>query len=208
MKFKRDSCALITIDMQNDFVLPGSPAEIPGSVKVIPNILKLLSHFRALRAMIVHVVRFYLPDGSNVDLCRREKIKKGASIVRPGTKGSDLVKDLKPSDSVPLDSEALLKGSIQSIGSQEFAMYKPRWGAFYGTPLEKFFRENRIESLVFCGCNFPNCPRASIYEASERDFEVALISDAVSAIYDKGIKELQNISVIVQPAARIKRLVS
>ena len=79
MKFKRGSCALITIDMQNDFVLPGSPAEIPGTLKVVPKIVKLLNHFRALGAVIVHVVRFYLPDGSNADLCRREKIRNGAA---------------------------------------------------------------------------------------------------------------------------------
>ncbi len=45
------------------------------------------------------------------------------------------------------------------------------------------------------GNNFPNCPRTSIYEASERDFKVGLATDAMSRIYDRGIEELKNIGV-------------
>ena len=37
---------------------------------------------------------------------------------------------------------------------------------------------------MFCGCNFPNCPRTSIYEASERDFRVVLARDAISGFPD------------------------
>ena len=51
-------------------------------------------------------------------------------------------------------------------------MYKPRWGAFYNTLLEKQLHNMKVNSLVVCGCNFPNCPRTTIYEASERDFKI------------------------------------
>jgi len=45
------------------------------------------------------------------------------------------------------------------------------------------------------GCNFPNCPRATIYGASMRDFRTVMITDAVSGVYDQGIKELNGIGV-------------
>ena len=48
---------------------------------------------------------------------------------------------------------------------------------------------------MFCGCNFPNCPRTSIYEASERDFRVVLAHDAISGLYERGERELANIGV-------------
>jgi hypothetical protein len=41
----------------------------------------------------------------------------------------------------------------------------------------------------------PNCPRTTIYEASERDFRIILAKDATSIIYDLGLQELQNIGV-------------
>ncbi|MBF0636625.1 isochorismatase family protein [Prosthecochloris sp. N3] len=51
------------------------------------------------------------------------------------------------------------------------------------------------DTLVFSGCNYPNCPRASIYEASERDFRVVLAKDAMSQLYPKGEEEMKNIGV-------------
>jgi hypothetical protein len=61
---------------------------------------------------------------------------------------------------------------------------------------------------VFCGCNFPNCPRTSIYEASERDFRVVLAQDAISGLYDKGLEELENIGVSLLPTNAITELVA
>jgi hypothetical protein len=52
---------------------------------------------------------------------------------------------------------------------------------------------------AFAGCNFPNCPRTSIYEASERDFRIVVIDDAVSGLYDRGRAELEGIGVRVMP---------
>ena len=52
---------------------------------------------------------------------------------------------------------------------------------------------------MFAGCNFPNCPRTSIYEASERDYRVVLVEDAVSGIYDIGRREMVNIGVSLMP---------
>jgi nicotinamidase-related amidase len=48
---------------------------------------------------------------------------------------------------------------------------------------------------VFTGCNFPNCPRTSVYEASERDFRIVVLEDALSGLYPQGRKELENIGV-------------
>jgi len=74
-------------------------------------------------------------------------------------------------------------------------MYKPRWGAFYDTLLDSHLHRLGVDTLVFTGCNFPNCPRTSIYEASERDFKVVLVEDAISGLYPKGIEEMLNIGV-------------
>ncbi len=197
-KLNQGSVALVTIDVQNDFTLPGAPAEIQGTLQVIPRIVQLLQAFRESNKLVVHVVRLYLPDGSNIDLCRREVVRSGKKMVIPATEGAELVGDLKPSKSIRLDPKLLLQGKVQPIGNQEFVVYKPRWGAFYRTPLEQFLKERGIDSLVFCGCNFPNCPRASIYEASERDFRLAVATDAVSGIYEQGLKELERIGVSLQ----------
>ena len=54
-----------------------------------------------------------------------------------------------------------------------------------------------VNTLVVCGCNFPNCPRTSVYEASERDLRVVLVEDAISGLYEQGRREMENIGVTV-----------
>jgi len=187
--------ALVTIDVQRDFSIPGSPAEIPGTMSVVANIVKLLNAYRTRGRPIVHIVRLYLSDGSNVDLCRRELIESGKELARPGSAGAELVQELLPTSGTELNCPHLLGGGIQMLGPREVVIYKPRWGAFFGTPLHDHLDKLQVNTLVICGCNFPNCPRTTIYEASERDFRIILVEDAVSGIYQQGKDELQNIGV-------------
>ncbi|UZJ41232.1 cysteine hydrolase [Prosthecochloris sp. SCSIO W1101] len=187
--------ALLTIDVQRDFVLPGAPAEIVGSEDVVPGITKLLGAFREAGKPIIHIVRLYQPDGSNADLSRRELVRSGKSIVLPGSQGAELLTELLPGPDVKLDCSLLLAGGIQEIGSDEVVIYKPRWGAFFQTPLEQHLAGLEVNTVVISGCNFPNCPRTTIYEASERDFKVVLADDAVSGFYRQAGQELLNIGV-------------
>ena len=190
-----ESSTLITIDSQNDFSLPGAPAYISGTEDAVPNMLRLLKVYRDHALPIVHVVRLYQRDGSNVDVCRRRLIEEGISIVIPETEGAELVSALKPDNGVRLDAASLLAGNFQQIGRREYVMYKPRWGAFYQTRLEHFLNDLGSDTLVFCGCNYPNCPRTSIYQASERDFRIVLAQDAISQLYPKGEEEMGQIGV-------------
>ena len=82
-------------------------------------------------------------------------------------------------------------------------MYKPRWGAFFQTPLQAHLEGLGVSTLVFCGANFPNCPRTSIYEASERDFRIVVATDAISGLYERGRAELANIGVSLMSAAEL-----
>lgn len=191
----RDRSVLITIDTQNDFSLHGAPAEIPGTMAVVPNIRRGLEAFRRKGLPIIHVIRLYLPDGSNVDVARRKLLQDGARIVNPGSSGAELVSDLKRSDADRLDSAALLAGRFQRVGPKEWVIYKPRWGAFYGTSLADRLRELGVDTIVLAGCNYPNCPRTTLYEASERDFRLVMLTDGVSGIYDKGLQEMKSIGV-------------
>lgn len=138
-----------------------------------------------------------------MDLCRRLSVEDGARVLACGTQGSQLAPQLLPVPGQSLDHELLLAGGIQALGPREDAIYKPRWGAFYDTPLEHHLREQQVTTLVFCGCNFSNCPRTSIYEASERDFRIALPRDAVSGLYERGKRELANIGVSLASAAEL-----
>lgn len=188
--------ALITIDTQRD-VLDGGQVEILGTTAALPCMRLLTEAFRRSGQPIIHIVRLYQPDGSNVDLCRRQAVQEGARMLSVGSEGAQLASDLLPDPNIRLDADLLLSGGVQSLESDEAVIYKPRWGAFFRTPLEAHLRERGVSTLVFAGCNFPNCPRTSIYEASERDFRVVVARDAISGLYGRGEDELRGIGVRV-----------
>jgi nicotinamidase-related amidase len=191
------SAALVVIDVQHDFYTDTAPLHIEGTRAAIPAMARLAAGFRDHALPIVHVVRLYRPDGSNADLVRKQAIERGARIAVPGSAGSQIAPELLPNP-VELDHELLLSGELQQIGPREHVVYKPRWGAFYQTSLERHLRDTGSDTVVFAGCNFPNCPRTSIYEASERDFRIVLVSDALSGLDDRGIEECRGIGVDVR----------
>jgi len=189
-----DKLAIITIDMQRD-TLDGRKLEIKGTSEIVDNLRKVVNQARQKGILIVHIVRIYLEDGSNAEPVRKEVILSGNKILSPGDEGTELFQEVLPEPDIKLDHATLLAGQSQKIGDNEIILYKPRWGAFYNTGLDQTLKKAGIESVCFIGVNFPNCPRTSIYEASERDYQVFAISDAISGIYDQGKKELHNIGV-------------
>jgi nicotinamidase-related amidase len=199
-----DGAALVIIDTQQD-VLDNGALPVAGTSAALPAMRRLLDAFRRAQRPIVHVVRIYERDGSDADLCRRELLREGAPILIRGSSGSQIASELLAEPGVELDAGLLLGGGVQKLGPHEVAIFKPRWGAFYRTPLEEHLRGQDVSTVVFAGCNFPNCPRTSIYEASERDFRVVLVRDAISGLYERGEHELAGIGVRLLSAADVEQ---
>lgn len=192
--------ALVTIDMQRDF-LSESRFGLAGTTEIVPALRELVDAFRAARRPIVHIVRLY--RGDDVDLVRRTLVGAGAEMLRPGSEGRLLAPGLLIGDGPGLDDDLLLGGRPQPLGPHEYALFKPRWGAFYRTPLDEMLREREVDTVVFAGCNLPNCPRASIVEASERDYRVVLATDAISRATEQGLREVAGLGVVLLDVAAI-----
>ncbi len=54
--------------------------------------------------------------------------------------------------------------------------------------MERHLQNLDINTLVICGCNFPNCLRTTTYKASELDFKIVMIKYAKSLLYDRVIR--------------------
>ncbi|AEV84498.1 cysteine hydrolase [Actinoplanes sp. SE50] len=189
------NAALVTIDLQVDFAEGGAGA-IPGTTAVLPAVRRLAAGFRRAGLPIVHMIRLYVPGGADVDPPRRAFVAAGGQLVAPGTAGSALLPGVT-GDSGPfaLDAAELLAGRAQSVRTAEIVLFKPRWGAFYRTDLEERLREAGVDTVVVAGCNLPNCPRATVFEASERDFRTVLPVDAISQVTAERVTDLARIGV-------------
>ncbi|NND54570.1 MAG: cysteine hydrolase [Gammaproteobacteria bacterium] len=194
-----DRIALLTIDVQAD-TLDGQPFEIPGTSDALPRIAALCDAFRARSRPLVHVLRLYRPNGSNAELCRRGPLQAGQQFFLAGQPGRLIAPELLPLDAAEPDDDSLLKGRLQALGPAEWYSYKPRWGAFYGSGLEAHLQALGITTVVIAGCNYPNCVRATVYEASARDFRVVAITDGISNFTEHGWAELESIGINILSA--------
>ncbi len=197
---QKGTAALLTLSAQQDFVRPESPYRASGVLRVRPALRRLTEGFRAHRAPLFHAVRLYRPDGSNVDACRRQAVEEGLRVFMPGTLGAELLDEVKPAASARLDPSSLLDGGFQELGPAECAFYRPRWGAFHGTALEARLERLGVTTLVICGFNFSTAMRATIYEASARDFRIVLVTDAVGNASQEGICELGRMGIYLMPS--------
>jgi len=200
-----ESSALLVIDVQADF-LDGGAYTIAGTSDRLPRMVELVMAYRSAALPIVHAIRLY--DGDDVDLVRRAAVRAGMRMVRPGSPGAQIAPQLRPNPDLTLDSDALLAGKLQKVGDNEVVMWKPRWSAFYRTPLDDHLRQLGVDTVVLAGCNFPNCPRAALFDASQRDYRVVVVEDATSRLTPERLADAVALGVHALPTETVVRHVS
>lgn len=172
--------ALVIVDMQNDFVLPGAPACVAGAQATVPCISRLLGFFREKKFPIFHVVREYRADGSDIEINRLDGFLHRQPYLVPGTKGCEIVDALKP-----------LEG--------EYRVVKNRYSCFMNTEMDFMLRRIGATHLVVCGTQYPACIRSTIFDAVCYGYSVTNIVDATSAqtpeIAKANIFDIRNIGV-------------
>mgnify|MGYP000703378922 CR=1 FL=1 len=190
--------ALVLVDVQNDFVF--GTAAVAGTAELLDTMARLADVFRAAHRPIVHVVRLYVPGSSDADPPRRAAVEAGHQIVAPHTDGAAVPAALLTH---PLDYESLLNGGIQHVAPNEVVLFKPRWSAFFRTALDEHLRDAAVNTVIVAGCNLPNCPRATLFDASERDYRAALVTDATSQVTPERLADLELIGVELLTTADI-----
>ncbi len=154
--------ALLIIDMQNDFVLPSGSAHIPNACETIPAICRILTIFRERKLPVFHVIRSYRADGSDIEITRREAFMAGPTYIVPGTHGAQIVDELQPAE-------------------DEYVIIKARFSAFFATELDLILRRLRIERVVICGTQYPNCIRATAFDSLSHGYDTAVVLEGTSA---------------------------
>ena len=180
MKGAKEIFALIIIDMQNAFVFPEHPGSAAGARAVVPRIQEMLHAFRSAGMPVFHIVREYREDASDVEKFRVQKFLAGAVYAVPGTRGCEIVDELRP-----------LSG--------EYRIVKKRFSAFMNTELDLVLRRLDVEGLVICGTQYPNCIRTTVYDAVAYDYAVTVLTDATfaesSEIAEANIRDMRNVGV-------------
>lgn len=158
--------ALLIIDMQKDFTLPGAPFYVDTGLRVLPKVKQVLEGFRAAGMPVVHVFRYYRADGSDVEITRYDGfVEAGGGCVR-GTEGAEILDEIKP-----------IEG--------EYLIVKQRWSAFFQTELDNLLKRLDVDQVVLTGVQTPNCIRGTAWDANSLDYEVLVVTDATGAKTDE-----------------------
>jgi nicotinamidase-related amidase len=178
LEFDLTKTALLILDMQRDFVLPGGFGEALGNdvtplQATIAPTRRVLDAARRLSMMIIHTREGHRQDLSD---CPPSKLGRGRGKTRigdPGPMGRILVRGEIGHDIVP--------ELYPKLG--ETVIDKPGKGAFYATDLELILRNRRIVTLIVCGVTTEVCVNTSVREANDRGFECVVLSDCVGSYF-------------------------
>jgi nicotinamidase-related amidase len=170
--FELESVALVVIDMQRDFLMPGGFGESLGNDvsqlrRTIEPLAALMAAWRAAGLPIIHTREGHLPDLSD---CPPTKLARGAigqegafgRILIRGEYGHDIIDELQP-----IEGEAVVD--------------KPGKGAFYATELQELLEKDGIKSLVVTGVTTEVCVHTTVREANDRGYECLILSDCTGA---------------------------
>jgi hypothetical protein len=83
-------------------------------------------------------------------------------------------------------------------------MYRHGWRGLFNTVSERHSHNLDVNTVTLCGCNFPDCHRTNIYEASERDIRIVQVKDARPVIYEIALQDLKNIEVSVMSKTYVR----
>lgn len=175
---KLQSCALIIIDMQRDFVLPGGFGETLGNDvspcnAIVPRVARLLSAFRLANLPVIHTRECHKPDLSDCPPTKRERGNPNLRIGDDGPMGRILIAGEEGADIVP---------ELYPVDG-ELVIDKPGKGAFYRTGLDNTLRERGISQLIFAGVTTEVCVQSSMREANDRGFEGLLVTDCTESYF-------------------------
>ncbi|WP_067820959.1 cysteine hydrolase family protein [Nocardia inohanensis] len=176
--FDTESTALLVIDMQRDFLLPGGFGESLGNDvsllrAVIEPLARLMAAARAAGMPVIHTREGHLPDLSD---CPPAKLLRGnpaqrigdigrfGRILVRGEYGHDIIDELAPV-------------------AGEIVIDKPGKGAFYATGLAGVLERNGIRSLLVTGVTTEVCVHTTVREANDRGYECLVVSDCVGSYF-------------------------
>ena len=173
-RFVPGQTALVVIDMQNTFVKPGAPAEVPKARDIVDNINRLAARLRDLGVKVIWVTH----ANSSVDgksdwsgffdyFVAAEVRERTIESVKPGAEGQEIWPGLQ-------------------VDGGDIRLFKNRYSGLISgsSSLERVLRSHRIDTLLIAGTKTNVCCEATGRDAMMLDFKTVMLSDCCAALSD------------------------
>lgn len=172
-------CALVVVDMQNDFCHPDgwfatSGTDIAYAREVISNVAELIGSARNREVPVIHLhwgVRADTLELSTSQLMfgtrfgeRKgygDRAAAGHRVLVRNEWGAAAIEELSPRE-------------------EDIVVHKSRFSGFWHTELDAILRRLDVTTLLFAGINTERCVMATLQDASFLGYNVVLMEDAVA----------------------------
>ena len=162
--------ALLVIDMQNAFVAPGAPIEVPGARGIVPNINRLSSELRRRGVPVIWVLHQNSGDWKAFfDVFVRPENRARAAAALSA--GNDLQKPWRELEIAPGD----------------LRVTKNRYSALIAgaSELGTLLKQRGIDTLLIAGTKTNVCCECTARDAMMLDYKVVLLCDCTAALSDE-----------------------
>ena len=169
--------ALVVVDMQRDFCLPGGAFDQQGIdismyPDMIPRLARLLRAAREVRTTVIFIQMTVLTGrrsespaqirfNMRMHLQDRGPLKPLWYTI-DGSQGQEIIPELAPAEG-------------------DLAVRKYRSSAFWGTNLDMLLRSNGLKTLVMTGCTTEGCVESTARDALFNDYYVVMAEDCVAS---------------------------
>jgi ureidoacrylate peracid hydrolase len=159
--------ALLVIDMQNAFVAPGAPVEVPAARAIVPTINRLAAELRKRGVPVIWVLHQNADDWDGF-FGVFVKPEARAAAAKALSAGSEMQKPWRELD----------------IGPSDVNITKNRYSALIGqsSKLASILRERSIDTLLIAGTKTNVCCECTARDAMMLDYKVVMLSDCTAAL--------------------------
>lgn len=173
-----EKTALVIIDMQRDFLLPGGFGETLGNdvsrlASAVAPCRGVLDAARRHGLLVIHTREGHLPDLSDAPPAKLERGSPSLRIGAPGPMGRILIRGEPGHDIIP---------ELYPIAG-EVVIDKPGKGAFYRTEMDLILEDHGVENLLVCGVTTEVCVNTSVREANDRGYRCVVLSDCCASYF-------------------------
>ena len=166
-------CALLVIDMQDEFVKPEwCPYWVPEATRLVPRLQHVIAHCRRRGIPIIYTL--FAKTLAPLD-------RPASGRFMPNRYSGPGLDDLR------LFEESRLWHELAPAPG-ELVLHKPSYGAFYDTPLETVLKNLGRDTVIISGCLTNFCCGMTARQAYERGYRVIFGSD-LTATDDPALQE-------------------
>ena len=165
--------ALVIVDMQNTFCLPGAPGEVPTARDIVPAINDLAERVRALGVPVIWVLHTNTQSGGVSDW----EVFFNHVVRNPDVKK-------KMVDSLAPENQKVWDDLI--VSEEDTVIVKNRYSALAhgASNLERVLRSRGIDTVLVGGTKTNVCVDSTARDAMMLDFKAVMVSDCCAAPSD------------------------